>query len=107
MTLPRGSRMDRSRQPFSKLGARQAAILRAEGYAQALVQISQVATHLDSQTMSLQYLDAVKALGAATSTKLVVPAEFTNLHRPLIEHIATRVAAMAGGHSRDRSVPPS
>ena len=67
-------------------GARQAAILRAEGYAQALEQISQVASHLDSQTMSLQYLEALKALGAAPSTKLVVPAEFTNLLRPLIEH---------------------
>jgi regulator of protease activity HflC (stomatin/prohibitin superfamily) len=67
-------------------GARQAAILRAEGYSQALGQISTVASHLDSQTMSLQYLDALKALGAAPSTKLVVPAEFTSLLRPLIEH---------------------
>jgi regulator of protease activity HflC (stomatin/prohibitin superfamily) len=67
-------------------GARQAAILRAEGYAQALAQISTVANHLDSQTMSLQYLEALKALGAAPSTKLVVPAEFTSLLRPLIEH---------------------
>ena len=67
-------------------GARQAAILRAEGYAQALEQISTVASHIDSQTMSLQYLDALKALGASPATKLVVPAEFTNLLRPLIEH---------------------
>jgi regulator of protease activity HflC (stomatin/prohibitin superfamily) len=67
-------------------GARQAAILRAEGYAQALEQISAVAGHVDSNTMSLQYLDALKALGAAPSTKLVVPAEFTSLLRPLIEH---------------------
>ncbi len=67
-------------------GARQAAILRAEGFAQALAQISTVAQHLDSQTMSLQYLEALKALGASPSTKLVVPAEFTSLLRPLIEH---------------------
>ena len=67
-------------------GARQAAILRAEGYSQALAQISTVASHLDSQTMSLQYLDALKVLGAAPSTKLVVPTEFTSLLRPLIEH---------------------
>jgi len=67
-------------------GARQAAILRAEGYAQALAQISTVASHLDSQTMSLQYLEALKVLGASASTKLVVPAEFTSLLRPLIEH---------------------
>jgi len=67
-------------------GARQAAILRADGYSQALAQISTVASHLDSQTMSLQYLEALKALGASASTKLVVPAEFTSLLRPLIEH---------------------
>jgi regulator of protease activity HflC (stomatin/prohibitin superfamily) len=72
-------------------GARQAAILRAEGYAQALEQISGVASHLDSQTMSLQYLEALKALGAAPSTKLVVPAEFTSLLRPLIEHTSASV----------------
>lgn len=69
-------------------GARQAAILRAEGYAQALNQISTVADRLDSNTMSLQYLEALKALGAAPSTKLVVPAELTNLLRPLTEHTA-------------------
>jgi hypothetical protein len=39
--------------------------------------------------MSLQYLDALKALGASPSTKLVVPAEFTNLLRPFIEHTNT------------------
>jgi regulator of protease activity HflC (stomatin/prohibitin superfamily) len=83
-------------------GARQAAILRAEGYAQALAQISQVATHLDSQTMSLQYLDALKALGAAPSTKLVLPAEFTNLLRPLIEHTG---AAQHGGDAANGAVP--
>ena len=81
-------------------GARQAAILRAEGYSQALAQISSVADHLDNQTMSLQYLDALKALGASPSTKLVVPAEFTNLLRPFIEHTssaqpATNAAAAA------------
>jgi regulator of protease activity HflC (stomatin/prohibitin superfamily) len=69
-------------------GARQAAILRAEGYAQALAQISSVAGGLDSNTMSLQYLEALKALGSAPSTKLVVPAELTNLLRPLTEHTA-------------------
>ena len=69
-------------------GARQAAILRAEGYSQALNQISTVADRLDSNTMSLQYLEALKALGAAPSTKLVVPAELTNLLRPLTEHTA-------------------
>ena len=74
-------------------GARQAAILRAEGYAQALAQISSVAGGVDSNTMSLQYLDALKALGASPATKLVVPAELTNLLRPLTEHAANTANA--------------
>ncbi|HET9110006.1 MAG TPA: SPFH domain-containing protein [Ktedonobacterales bacterium] len=82
-------------------GARQSAILRAEGYAQALAQISSVAGGVDSNTMSLQYLDALKALGASPATKLVVPAELTNLLRPLTEHAAnTANAANAGVASR-------
>ncbi|MGE5333257.1 MAG: SPFH domain-containing protein, partial [Nitrososphaerota archaeon] len=80
-------------------GAREAAILRAEGYSQALAQISAVANHLDSQTMSLQYLDALKALGASPSTKLVVPAEFTNLLRPLIEHTGEAQRATADANA--------
>lgn len=78
-------------------GARQAAILRAEGYAQALDQIAQVAGSLDSNTMSLQYLEALKALGAAPSTKLVVPAELTNLLRPLSEHAANTANGLVNG----------
>ena len=74
-------------------GARQSAILRAEGYAQALAQISSVAGGIDSNTMSLQYLDALKALGASPATKLVVPAELTNLLRPLTEHAANTANA--------------
>ena len=77
-------------------GARQAAILRAEGYSQALEQISTIASHLDSQTMSLQYLDMLKALGASPATKLVVPTEFTNLLRPLIEHTSNALRSADG-----------
>ena len=76
-------------------GARQSAILRAEGYAQALAAISNVAEHIDSKTMSLQYLDMLKALGASPATKLVVPTEFTNLLRPLIEHTSEAAQAQA------------
>jgi len=67
-------------------GQRQAAILRAEGFALALAKIFDVAQTVDSKTMSLQYLDALKALGASSATKFVVPVEFTNLLRPFIEH---------------------
>jgi regulator of protease activity HflC (stomatin/prohibitin superfamily) len=84
-------------------GARQAAILRAQGYAQALDEIFKVASHLDGKTMSLQYLDALKALGASPSTKLVVPTEFTSLLRPLIEY-ANSAAQPAGAGSEANAI---
>jgi regulator of protease activity HflC (stomatin/prohibitin superfamily) len=67
-------------------GDRQAAILRAEGFSLALGTIFKVAQTVDSKTMTLQYLEALKALGAANSTKIVVPMEFTALLRPLLDH---------------------
>ncbi len=60
-------------------GERQAAILRAEGYANALETIYGAANKIDAKTMGLQYLDALKALGASASTKFVIPMEFANL----------------------------
>jgi regulator of protease activity HflC (stomatin/prohibitin superfamily) len=45
-------------------GDRQAAILRAEGFSLALDKIFAVAQTVDAKTMSLQYLDALKAMGA-------------------------------------------
>jgi regulator of protease activity HflC (stomatin/prohibitin superfamily) len=60
-------------------GARQAAILNAEGYAAALARIYESAQNVDSKTMSLQYLDALKALGAGPATKFIFPMEFTGL----------------------------
>jgi regulator of protease activity HflC (stomatin/prohibitin superfamily) len=60
-------------------GDRQAAILRAEGFSLALDKIFQIAKTVDANTMSLQYLDALKQIGSAPSTKFVVPMEFANL----------------------------
>lgn len=69
-------------------GQRQAAILRAEGFSQALERIHATARGLDSNTMSLQYLDALQRLGTSEATKFVVPMEFTTLLRPLVRHMA-------------------
>lgn len=66
-------------------GDRQAAILRAEGFSLALQTVFEVASRVDGKTMSLQYLDALKALGASPATKIVFPLEFTSLLRPLFE----------------------
>jgi regulator of protease activity HflC (stomatin/prohibitin superfamily) len=60
-------------------GERQGSILRAEGFALALKQIFEAAQNVDAKTMGIQYLEALKALGASPSTKFVVPLEFTNL----------------------------
>lgn len=60
-------------------GDRQAAILRAEGFSNALAQIYNVAQNVDSKTITLQYFDTLKSLGASPSTKFIFPMEFTGL----------------------------
>jgi regulator of protease activity HflC (stomatin/prohibitin superfamily) len=60
-------------------GDRQAAILRAEGFALSLSKIFEIAKGVDAKTMSLQYLETLKALGAGPATKFVLPMELTSL----------------------------
>jgi regulator of protease activity HflC (stomatin/prohibitin superfamily) len=67
-------------------GGRQAQILQAEGYAEALNRIFAAAKGVDSKTMSLQYLEALKDLGSGESTKYVIPMEFTRLVQPFLGH---------------------
>jgi regulator of protease activity HflC (stomatin/prohibitin superfamily) len=67
-------------------GGRQAQMLQAEGYAEALNRIFAAAKGVDSKTMSLQYLEALKELGSSESTKYVIPMEFTRLLQPFLGH---------------------
>jgi regulator of protease activity HflC (stomatin/prohibitin superfamily) len=67
-------------------GDRQASILRAEGFSIALNRIFEVAKTVDGKTMSLQYLDTLKALGASPATKFIFPMEFANLIRPFTQY---------------------
>jgi regulator of protease activity HflC (stomatin/prohibitin superfamily) len=60
-------------------GDRQAAILRAEGFALALTKIYEAARTIDAKTMSLQYLETLKQIGASPATKFVIPMELTSL----------------------------
>jgi regulator of protease activity HflC (stomatin/prohibitin superfamily) len=60
-------------------GQREAQLLKAEGYAAALQRIYSVAQDVDPQTMTLQYFEALKALGASPATKYIFPMEFTSL----------------------------
>jgi regulator of protease activity HflC (stomatin/prohibitin superfamily) len=64
-------------------GARQSAILRAEGFALALGKINETAMTADARTITLQYFEALKALGASPATKFVIPSEFSALAAPL------------------------
>lgn len=66
-------------------GERQAAILEAEGYALALEKVFKVAKGLDSKTLTLQYLEALKGLGVGASTKFIIPTELLNLAQPISE----------------------
>jgi len=67
-------------------GGRRASILQAEGFSMALDRIFKVAQTVDGKTMSLQYLDTLKALGASPATKFIFPMEFANLLRPFTQY---------------------
>jgi regulator of protease activity HflC (stomatin/prohibitin superfamily) len=82
---------------LSAEGNRQAAILNAEGYSMALSKIFEVAHGLDNKTMSLQYLDALKALGSGASTKFIFPMEFANLLKPFTGYTERATDGRDGG----------
>ena len=65
-------------------GDRQGAILRAEGFSTALDKIYQVASTVDAKTMSLQYFEVLKEMGASPATKFVFPMEFTTMLQPFL-----------------------
>ena len=69
-------------------GEKQAAILRAEGaklsqeltaegFAAALDRIYEIAQTVDQKTMTLQYFETLKEMGASPSTKYIFPLEFS------------------------------
>lgn len=60
-------------------GERQASLLRAQGFSGGLETILYVAKTLDGNTLLLQYLETLKAVGSSPSTKLVLPMEFQSL----------------------------
>lgn len=70
-------------------GNRQAAILNAEGFSNALDQIYKVAQGVDAKTMSLQYFETLKDIGASPSTKFIFPMEFTNVLKPFMNLAAS------------------
>ena len=65
-------------------GDQQAAVLRAEGFSTALDKIYRVASTVDAKTMSLQYFEVLKEMGASPATKFVFPMEFTSMLQPFL-----------------------
>jgi regulator of protease activity HflC (stomatin/prohibitin superfamily) len=60
-------------------GDQQAAVLRASGFADALQRIQDTAGGVGVNTMTLQYIEALKEIGEGESTKYVLPLELTKM----------------------------
>jgi len=60
-------------------GDQQAAVLRASGFAEALQKIQDTAGGVGVNTMTLQYIEALKEIGEGESTKYVLPLELTKM----------------------------
>ncbi len=54
-----------------------------------------VARNIDANTLSLQYFDTLKELGASPSTKFIFPMEFTNMLTPFVR-MASQAASGDG-----------
>jgi regulator of protease activity HflC (stomatin/prohibitin superfamily) len=87
---------DKQSQILRAEGERQAAILQAEGFSQALERIFGAARGVDEKTMALQYLEALKVLGAGSATKFVIPMEFTQLMKPFASYVEQGMNPDAG-----------
>jgi regulator of protease activity HflC (stomatin/prohibitin superfamily) len=77
-------------------GERQAQTLRAQGFAMALQAIYGEAKNVDEKTMALQYLEALRQLGASPSTKFVLPMELTSLMQQVASTISPNAARSSG-----------
>lgn len=66
-------------------GEREAQLLRAEGFSSALERIYEVAQTVDSKTMTLQYFETLKDIGASPATKYIFPMEFSNFLKNFIQ----------------------
>ena len=81
-------------------GGRRSAILEAEGFALALEKVFKSARGIGPKTMALQYLDALKTIGASPSTKYFFPMELVEFLKPLKSYVER-----AGEDAGSGSVP--
>ena len=74
-------------------GERESIRLQAEGTANALTLVSKSAATIDARTMALQQFEALKALGASPTTRLVLPVDLLPMARHLGEYAEIALAA--------------
>jgi len=60
-------------------GQQQAQEFKAQGFAKALEAIFEAANKVDQKTMTLQYFETLRSIGASPSTKYIFPMEFTSM----------------------------
>ncbi|MCJ7706967.1 MAG: SPFH/Band 7/PHB domain protein, partial [Anaerolineales bacterium] len=66
-------------------GLQQSQELKAAGFAKALDKIFESAQSIDQKTMTLQYFETLKSLGASPATKFIFPMEFTSMIEEFIK----------------------
>jgi hypothetical protein len=64
----------------------------------ALQAINGEAKNVDDKTMTLQYLDALRQLGASPSTKFVLPMELTSLMQQVASTINPNTGRSSGNN---------
>ena len=68
-------------------GKRQSQILEAEGFAQGMQRINEVAQGAAPNTMGLQYLETMRALGEGDSTKWIIPMDLSRIAGVMMERL--------------------
>jgi regulator of protease activity HflC (stomatin/prohibitin superfamily) len=66
-------------------GLQQSQELKAAGFAKALDKIFESAQAIDQKTMTLQYFETLKSMGASPATKFIFPMEFTSMIEEFIK----------------------
>jgi regulator of protease activity HflC (stomatin/prohibitin superfamily) len=80
-------------------GEREAQFLTAQGRAAALDALYREARDVDEKTMTLQYLDALRALGASPATKYVIPLELV----AMLQRAMSSISAAGSGSGEQTS----
>ncbi|MGQ9910640.1 MAG: SPFH domain-containing protein [Candidatus Flexifilum sp.] len=80
-------------------GEREAQFLTAQGRAAALDALYREARDVDEKTMTLQYLDALRALGASPATKYVIPLELV----AMLQRAMSSISAAGNGSGEQTS----